>query len=70
MIFHKKQYLTLILILSLLFLGFILMSGGGSDDPGIFNEEIFSFRRITLAPITVIGSYIALIWLILKRPAN
>jgi hypothetical protein len=70
MIFQKKQYLTLILILSLLILGFILMSGGGSNDPCVFNDEIFSFRRITLAPILVIGSYIALIWLILKRPAN
>jgi hypothetical protein len=60
----------LILILSLLILGFILMSGGGSDDPNVFNEEMFSFRRITLAPILIIGSYIALIWLILKRPAN
>ncbi len=70
MIFQKKQYLTLILILSLLILGFILMSGGGSNDPSVFNDEIFSFRRITLAPILVIGSYIALIWLILKRPAN
>lgn len=70
MIFQKKQYLTLILILSLLILGFILMSGGGSNDPGIFNEEIFSFRRITLAPILIIGSYIALIWLILKRSAS
>lgn len=70
MIFQKKQYLTLILILGLLILGFILMSGGRSVDPSVFDTEIFSFRRITLAPITVIGSYIALIWLILKRPAN
>lgn len=70
MIFHKKQYLTLILILGLLILGFILMSGGGSNDPSVFNDEIFSFRRLTLAPILVIGSYVSLIWLILKRPAN
>ncbi len=69
MIFQKKQYVRLVLTLSLLILGFILMSGGGSDNPNVFNEEIFSFRRITLAPILIIGSYIALIWLILKKPA-
>jgi len=69
MIFQKKQYIALILILSLLILGFILMSGGGSDDPNVFNNEMFSFRRITLAPIMIIGSYVALIWLILKKPA-
>ena len=67
MIFQKKQYIGLILILSLLILGFILMSGGGSDDPRVFNDEIFSFRRITLAPILIVGSYVALIWLILKK---
>lgn len=70
MIFQKKQYLAWIIILGVLILGFILMSGGGSDDPEVFNEEVFSFRRITLAPILIIGSYIALIWLILKKPAN
>ncbi|WP_225154628.1 DUF3098 domain-containing protein [Bradyrhizobium sp. NBAIM08] len=46
------------------------MSGGGSSDPNVFNEEIFSFRRITLAPLIVVGSYISLIWLILKKPSN
>lgn len=70
MIFNKKQYIVFTLLISLLTLGFILMSGGGSTDPGTFNNDLFSFRRITLAPIVVIGSYIGLIWLLLKRPAN
>jgi hypothetical protein len=70
MIFTKTQYLILILIIGLLTLGFILMSGGGSTNPNVFNEEIFSFRRITLAPLIIVGSYIALIWLILKKSAN
>ncbi|MBL7967989.1 MAG: DUF3098 domain-containing protein [Prolixibacteraceae bacterium] len=70
MIFQKKQYIAWIIILGVLILGFILMSGGGSDNPEVFNEEVFSFRRITLAPILIVGSYIALIWLILKKPAN
>jgi len=70
MIFQKKKYIGLLLIVSLLTLGFILMSGGGSDDPNVFNEEIFSFRRITLAPIIIMSSYIVLIWLILKKSPN
>jgi hypothetical protein len=70
MIFTKNKYLILILIVGLLTLGFILMSGGGTTNPNVFNEEIFSFRRITLAPLVIVGSYIALIWLILKKSAN
>jgi hypothetical protein len=70
MIFTKKKYLILMLILSLLILGFVLMSGGGSNDPNVFNPEIFSFRRITLAPLINIGSYSALMWLILKKSSN
>ncbi len=70
MIFQKNKYIGLILIVSLLILGFILMSGGGSDDPNVFNEEIFSFRRITLAPLIIVSSYIGLIWLILKKSSN
>jgi len=70
MIFTKKKYLILILILSFLILGFVLLSGGGSNDPNVFNPEIFSFRRITLAPLIIIGSYSALMWLILKKSSN
>jgi hypothetical protein len=70
MIFTKKKYLILMLILGLLILGFMLMSGGGSSNPNVFNPEIFSFRRITLAPLIIIGSYSALMWLILKKSSN
>jgi hypothetical protein len=70
MIFQKRKYIGLIILVSLLILGFILMSGGGSEDPSVFNNYIFSFRRITLAPVVVLGSYLALIWLILKRPIH
>lgn len=39
-------------------LGFVLMAGGGSDDPHVFNPDIFSFRRITLAPVLVLLGYV------------
>lgn len=70
MVFHKKKYVVLILLVGLLTLGFILMSGGSSADPDVFNDDVFSFRRITLAPLIIIGSYVGLIGLILKKPSN
>ena len=49
-------------------LGFILMSGGGSDDPNIFNQEIYSFRRIRIAPLIVIIGFAIEIYAILTKP--
>ena len=49
--------------------GFILMSGGGSENPNEFNEEeLFSFRRITLAPIFILSGYAVVLYGVLKRP--
>lgn len=70
MIFQKKKYIGLSFFVCLLIVGFALMSGGGTDDPNSFNDAIFSFRRITLAPIIVLSSYAGLIWLILKKSEN
>ena len=58
-------------MVSFMVLGFILMIGGKSEDPAIFNEEeIFSFRRITLAPIIVLAGFIFEIWAIMKKPKS
>jgi len=53
-LFEKKNYTIMLIGLAVIALGFILMSGGGSDDPNVFNEEIYSFRRIRLAPTLVL----------------
>jgi len=53
-LFEKKNYIIMLIGLAVIALGFILMSGGGSDDPNVFNEEIYSFRRIRLAPTLVL----------------
>ena len=53
-IFGKRNYQFLFLSLVVISLGFLLMAGGGSPDPNIFNPEIFSFRRIRLAPTLVL----------------
>jgi len=53
-LFGKKNYKFMLIGIGVIALGFILMSGGGSDDPNIFNPEIYNFRRIRLAPTLVL----------------
>lgn len=53
-IFSKANYKLMLIGFVVIALGFILMVGGGSDDPNIFNPEIFNFRRIRLAPALVL----------------
>ena len=65
--FGRENYTLMLIGLALIILGFILMIGGGSDDPEVFKEdELFSFRRITLAPILVMAGYIIEVVAILK----
>ena len=67
----KENYILLVIGFAIIVLGFILMIGGKSEDPTIFNEEeIFSFRRITLAPIIVLAGFIFEIWAIMKKPKS
>jgi hypothetical protein len=65
---EKENYKYLIAGVVLVILGFVLMSGGGSDDPSKFNPEIFSARRITVAPITILIGYIVVMVGIMKKP--
>ncbi|WP_264548790.1 DUF3098 domain-containing protein [Flavobacterium sp. N2820] len=67
-LFNKVNYKILLVGLAVIALGFILMSGGGSDDPNVFNKEIFSFRRIRLAPTVVLIGFGITIYSILKNP--
>lgn len=53
-LFEKRNYRFLFTALFVISLGFVLMAGGGSDDPNFFNEAIFNFRRIRLAPTLVL----------------
>ncbi len=68
--FGKENYILLLVGLGFIVTGFILMTGGGSEDPNIFSEEIFSFRRITLAPIIVITGFVIEIFAIMKKPKD
>ena len=67
-IFQKKNYIFLFIGLGLIALGFILMAGGGSDDPNVFNPEIYSFRRIRLAPTLILIGLGIQVYAILLNP--
>jgi Protein of unknown function (DUF3098). len=69
-IFDKTGYAILLFGIGLIMLGFILMVGGGSDDPNVFNPEIFSFQRITLAPSIVMIGFAIEAYAILRKPKN
>lgn len=62
-----KNYILLLVGFAIIVLGFVLMSGGRSDDTEVFNYAMFSWRRITLAPILVIGGFAFEIYAILKK---
>jgi hypothetical protein len=67
-IFQKKNYLLMFIGLAFIALGYILMSGGGSDDPNVFNEDIYNFRRIRLAPTLVLIGLGVEVYAILLNP--
>ena len=66
-IFGKSNYKFLLIGLGLILLGFILMLGGGSESPDEFNESIFNFQRLTLAPILILAGFGIEIYAIMKR---
>ncbi|TYQ00097.1 hypothetical protein C7447_101706 [Tenacibaculum adriaticum] len=67
-LFGKRNYMIMLIGLAVISLGFILMAGGGSDDPNVFNPEIYNWRRIRLAPTLVIIGLGIEIYAILANP--
>ena len=68
--FGKENYRLLLIGLALIVLGFLLMIGGGSDDPKVFSQDIFDFRRLTLAPLLILAGYVVEIFAIMKKPKD
>lgn len=67
----KENYKYLLIGFVIIIIGFALMIGGRSDDPNVFNaDEIFSFRRITLAPIVVLIGFAFEMWAIMRKPSG
>lgn len=69
-IFHRKNYKFMLIGVAFIALGFILMAGGGSDDPNVFNPEIYSWRRIRLAPALVLIGFAIEVYAILLNPEH
>jgi uncharacterized membrane protein len=66
--FNPKNYKFLIIGLIINILGFVLMIGGGSEDPSKFNaDELFSPIRITLAPFLIVLGYVVIFYSIMKK---
>jgi uncharacterized membrane protein len=69
--FAKENYRILIIGVVLVVVGYMLMVGGGSDNPNEFHpEELFSFRRITLSPIVILLGFVVVLFGIMKKPKH
>jgi thiosulfate reductase cytochrome b subunit len=66
--FRKDNYMFLLIGLVFIIIGFILMIGGSSENVDVFDEGIYSFRRITLSPILIVIGFVIEIYAIMKKP--
>jgi len=70
-LFDKENYMWMIGGIALILIGFMLMAGGKSPDPHKFNyDEIYSFRRITLAPIVILAGFVVEVFAIMRKPKD
>ena len=68
--FKRENYILMVVGLVVILSGYMLMMGGGSKNPAVFDPEIFSFRRITLAPIVILIGFGIEIYAIMKKPRS
>jgi len=65
--FTRTNYIILLAGLAIIVVGFLLMTGGGTDDPNVYNPDVFSPRRITVAPVVVMIGYVVVLVAIMKK---
>lgn len=70
MLYNKKNYILMILSALIIVVGFVLMSGGGSPDGVTYNPEMFSWRRIVLAPLVCIVGFALMVYAIMAKPSG
>lgn len=57
-VFGKVNYILMGIGLVVLLIGYLLLSGGGSDDPNVFNPAMFDSRRLFVAPIMIVAGFV------------
>lgn len=67
-VFEKRNYVWMFIGLGFIALGFILMAGGGSDDPNVFSDAIFNIQRIRIAPTLILIGFGIQVYAILLKP--
>lgn len=67
-VFGKQNYILLLISVIVIVIGYALLAGGGSDNPNEFSPEIFSARRLYVAPVVILFGYFLVIYAIMKRP--
>jgi hypothetical protein len=67
-LFQRGNYVLMLAGLALIVLGFVLMSGGGSEDPNVYNPELFNARRIVVAPFLIVLGFAVEVWAIMRKP--
>ncbi len=67
-LFDKRNYLLMLIGIALIIIGFVVMSGGGSTDPKVFNEDIFNAQRLTVAPILILLGFAVEVVAIMLKP--
>ena len=64
----RKGLIMMLVGLALRVLGYVLMTGGGSPDPQVFNYAMFDFRRLVLAPVAIVAGIVVIIVAIIRKP--
>jgi len=67
-LFERKNYAIMMAGIALIVLGLALMTGGGSEDPNVYNPELFSARRIIVAPFLIVLGLSLEVWAIMHKP--
>ncbi len=65
--FGRDNYIWLIIGVVTITVGYMLMVGGGSEDPNVFNPDMFNFQRLTLSPIVILSGIVVVIYAIMKK---
>jgi membrane-bound ClpP family serine protease len=67
-LFQRGNYVLMLAGITLIVLGFVLLTGGGSEDPNVYNPELFSARRIVVAPFLIVVGFAVEVWAIMRTP--